>query len=334
MKRNGILVLGVLSAIFLSVVLWVSPLTVSAKQRLAFGGGPGGGTFQYFANGIASYVSKQIEDVEVSSEGTGGSAANLKLLHQGEIDFGIVYSGDIFLGRLGRLPKDPGKYDKVLAMAYLYGAPAHLVVLKDSGIRSVKDLAGKRVAVGNAGSGAALSAERFFEHLGIWGKVDRQFLGYSSAADAFKDRKIDAFWVMVGFPNSSIIQAASEDSIVLVDVAREAEESGFLKKYPFYTPVTIPGKTYAGVDEDVHTFEDSAIWCTNDRVDPQMVYNLLRVVFSPKGLKHMAATTKTAEAMTLKDGVRGIITPLAGGAARFWEEQGTPIPESIRPEKK
>ena len=86
-----------LSLAIAAALVAAAPLAAEAqkKQRLAFGGGPTGGTFQYFANGIAIMLSKKIPNLEVSSEGTGGSAENLKRLDSGEVDFGIVYSGDL-----------------------------------------------------------------------------------------------------------------------------------------------------------------------------------------------------------------------------------------------
>ena len=157
------------------------------------GGGPTGGTFNTFTNAMAVYVPKHLTDVKISSVGSGGSVENVKRVHSGESDFGLCYAVDLALGAKGKLPKDETKYDGTRVMGFLYGAPAQLVVRADSGYKSAKDLVGKRVAVGNAGSGAAASAERFFRHLGVWDNFKPQFLGYSPAASAFKDGKIDAF---------------------------------------------------------------------------------------------------------------------------------------------
>ena len=112
-------------------------------DRLSFSGGPEGGTFQYFSNGIAIRLSKNIPDVEVSNTASAGSLENLRRVNSGEADFGIVYSGDTFLGREGRLTNDTRKYENVYAMAYLYGAPAHLIVKEGSGINKVADLEGQ-----------------------------------------------------------------------------------------------------------------------------------------------------------------------------------------------
>ena len=93
----------------------------------------------------------------------------------------VVYSGHVWLGRNGKMKNDPKKYENVLAVAWLYGAPAQMVVRADSGIKSVKDLAGKKVGVGNAGSGAFANCELFFSHMGVWDKIERNAMGYNDA---------------------------------------------------------------------------------------------------------------------------------------------------------
>ncbi|MBU1194202.1 MAG: TAXI family TRAP transporter solute-binding subunit [Proteobacteria bacterium] len=317
-------------AVVLILALAVGGSALAAKKRLAFGGGPTGGTFQYFANGIAILLSKNIENLEVSSEGTGGSAENLKRLNSGDVDFGIVYSVDLFLGSKGELPKDAKQYAKVRPMAYLYGAPAQLAVLKSSGITDPMQLEGRKVAVGNAGSGAALSAQRYFEALGIWSKMQPQFLGYSAAASALGDGKIDGFWVLVGYPNASIIEAGTTNDILLLDLDKAGRESGFYDKFSAYSATSIPAGTYKGQNADINTFQDSTLWCAREQLNAETVYQALKVVFSAEGLEHMLKAHKAAGEMSVPNGIKGVPLPLHPGADKFWAEQGVQIPDAIK----
>ncbi len=330
MKRGNFIFL---LAGFLAVFFCMSFDKADAQRKafLAFGGGPTGGTFNYFANGMAIYLGRHIPNLEMSSEGSGGSGENLRRLNAGQIDYGIVYSGDAFLGRQGQLPQDTTNYENVMSVAYLYGAPAQLVVRARDEITSAKQLAGKRVAVGNAGSGAALSAERFFRHIGIWEEMTPQFLGYSPAASAFRDGHIDAFWVLVGYPNASVIEAATQSRISLVDVHKDALESGFYEEYPFYAKTTIPGETYRNVDNPVDTFQDSTFWCAGKDVDEEIVYESVKTIFSPEGLRHMLTAHGAAREMSIENGTMGASVPFHPGAYRFWKEQGIDIPEELRP---
>jgi len=302
--------------------------TAMGLDRLAFSGGPEGGTFQYFSNGIAIRLSKNLSDVEVSNMASAGSLENLRRVNSGEADFGIVYSGDTYLGRNGRLTNDTRKYENVWAMSFLYGAPAHLIVKADSGIDKVADLEGKRIAVGGAGSGAAGAAERYFTSLGLWDKMNVEFLGYSKAASALGDNLIDAFWVFAGYPNSSVIQAAASNKIKILSVVEAGKAAGFFDDYPFYTELTIPAGTYSGVDYDVSSFQDSALWVAGAHVKPEVVYQSLNDIYSKEGLAYMVKVKSTAKSMSVKDGLQGVVTPVHPGAAKFWEEHGLTLTEA------
>ena len=301
---------------------------IAAKTRLGFGGGPEGGTFQYFSNGIASRLSKMQPDLEVSNMASAGSVENLRRANSGEIDFGISYSGDTYLARNGRLTNDTTVYPNIMAMAFLYGAPAHLVVLDGSGINKVADLVGKRIAVGGAGSGAAAAAQRYFSAIGLWDKMNIEFIGYSKAAAAIGDGLIDAMWVFAGFPNSSVIQAAASNKIKLLSTWETGEKGGAFEQYPFYAPLTIPKGTYSGVDYDVKSFQDSALWVAGKHVDPKYVYEALANIYTKEGLSYMVKVKSTAKSMSVESALTGIVTPVHTGAQKFWKEQGLTLTDA------
>jgi uncharacterized protein len=219
MSRKFKLYCLMITVIF-GAALLTTPLVSEAQKtaRLAFSGGPDGGTFQFFSNAISSRLSRNMANVEISNMASAGSVENLRRVDSGDADFGIVYAGDLFLALNGKLTGDTRIYKNNLSMAYLYGAPAQLLVLEGSGIKSVAELAGKRVAVGPAGSGAAASAQRYFTSVGLWDKFTVEYIGYSQGASALGDRLIDAMWVFAGFPNASVIQAAASNQIRLLDL--------------------------------------------------------------------------------------------------------------------
>ena len=117
-----------------------------AKQRVLFGGGPAGGTFQVVANSIQVFKPiKEVKEFKVQAQSSGGSTEHLRKTNTGRQQMSVVYSGHVYQGRHGLLSNDTRKYENVLAVASLYGGPAQLVVHKGSGIKSTKDLAGKKV---------------------------------------------------------------------------------------------------------------------------------------------------------------------------------------------
>ncbi len=323
--KKGMAVLTLAAAFLAATLLLSTGVSMASKARLAFSGGPDGGTFQYFSNAISSRLSKNLENVEVSNMASAGSLENLRRVDSGEVDFGIVYAGDLYLGAIGLLTNDDKNYVNAQSMAYMYGAPAHLLVLEESGIDAVSGLEGKRVAVGPAGSGAAASAQRYFTALGLWDKMKVEFIGYTEGASALGDRKIDAMWVFAGFPNSSVIQAAASNKIKLLSLVEAAKDSPFFTEHPYYAEVIIPAGTYSGVDYDVFSVQDSAIWVTGKHITEDIIYNALVDIFSEEGLAYMRSVTKAAEAMKVEDGNYGIATPLHAGAVKYWTEKGLTI---------
>jgi hypothetical protein len=322
------LLLSLVAALAITVGLAVDE--AAAKDfKAKVGGGPTGGTFNTFANAMAVYVPKNLEGVKLSAVGSGGSVENVKRVSSGESDFGLCYAVDSALGRGGKLPKDPTKYDGTRALGFLYGAPAQLVVRADSGIKSAMDLKGKRVAVGNAGSGAAASAERFFRHLGVWDNFNPQFLGYSAAASAFKDGKIDAFWVLVGYPNRSIIEASVQVDINLIDVGKDADDYDFYAAYA-YIPITIPAGTYGEGMPECKTFQDATFLCANAEVPADAVYDIMKTLWNEEGMAAMVAAKKTFKTMTLENAFDGASIPLHPGAVKFWEEMGKTVPDNLK----
>ncbi len=303
------------------------------RVRQAFGGGPVGGAFQTFANAMALIIADADPNLEVAAEGTGGSAENLRGVDANDFQYGIVYAADMYLGREGQLPEDPNRYTNVKPVASLYGGVIHLVVSQASGIQSVADLPGKRIALGNAGSGAALSAERYFRHLGLIDQMQIEYLGYSQAAAAMGDGQLDGFWILAAFPNASVTEATTFTPIRLIDVYNPGVEAGFFEAFPFYSERTLLGGAYPGVDEDVPSFQDTAILVSNGDVPEEMVYNAVKAIFSEDGLRRMREAHPAAAEMTLEDGVKGIPIPLHPGAYRFWQEVGTEVPETIQPEQ-
>ena len=306
--------------------------TIATERTLLFSGGPDGGTFQYFSAGISEYLSKEIDGYMILNESSAGSVENLKRLNNREADFGITYSGDLYLGRNGRLRNNPRQFRNVHALAYLYGAPAHLVVLNDRQINSVSDLVGKKVAIGASGSGAAASAQRFFESMSVWGKIEPQYLGYSEGAAALGDGLIDALWVFAGYPNSAVIQAASSNKIKLLQTYSEAKKNGKLfEDFPFYSKVVIPADTYQGVDYEVVTIQDSALWTAGRHLPGDFVEKAVQLIYQSKGLAHLVSLKSTAKAMSIDSGLTGIVTPVHKGAQSFWESKGKTLSaEQIR----
>ena len=318
MKSKQLLIIG-----FIAVLSMAFCQAAFAKDRVVFGGGPAGGTFQVVANAIQVYKPiKDAADFKVQAQSSAGSVENLRKTDAGRQQMSVVYSGHVYLGRNGMMKNDTKKYENVLAVAWLYGAPGQLVTRAGSGIKSVKDLVGKKVGVGNAGSGAFANCELFFSHMGVWDKIERNAMGYNDAAQAFGNNQLDAFWLFTAFPSGAVIMAAQTNDIAMVDLDADAKASGFYDKYPYFAKLSVPAGTYKGVDTDTGSFQDSALWVANSKVSADVVYEMLSLIYTDKGLAHMVAQKKTFKKMALATGADGIVTPFHPGAEKFWKDKG------------
>ena len=310
------------------IIMMSSPVLSQKEPMLPydyyFSGGPDGGTFKFFAHGITDY-SNSLMDFKIKTYPSAGSVDNLQKVNNRSADLGITYSGDLYLGRNGMLGGSRSRqYRNVYALAYLYGAPAHLVVLKDSGINSIADLSdGKKVAIGKVGSGAAAAGERLFRNMDIWREIKPQYLGYAEGAEALIAKQVDALWVFSGFPNAAVTRSASMKNIKLISVYDEAKEkNGFFEDFPFYQKVIIPAGTYKGVDYDVISYQDSTLLTAGRHVPADNIEELLNTIYTDKGLEYLVSMKSTAKAMSLESGLIGIVTPMHRGAIAFWESKG------------
>ena len=321
MKKSFPVILA-LSIMLIVAMTFTGP--VHAKQLIIFAGGPAGGTFQVVAQAIATYKPVKALPYNIKVQSSGGSTENLRRVNSGKAHFGTVYSGHVFAGRNGLMVNDPTKYENVLAVAYLYEAPAQLIVRDGSGIESAMDLEGKKVGVGNAGSGAYSYCEMFFTHLGIWDKIERNAMGYNAAADAFGNNQLDAFWLFTAYPSSAVIQAATMNDIALVNLDADAKKYGFYDKYKNFEPWDIPTSDgrYRGVEKDVPSFVDTTLLVASKDAPDALVYGMLKEVFTDEGLAWMVSQKKTFKAMSVEKGVKGVATPLHPGAEKFWKEKG------------
>jgi TRAP transporter TAXI family solute receptor len=321
MLKRGFIYLFIILPLVAGIASVQSCKKKTGGKAFRFAGGPSGGTFQYYTGAITT-LSREIKEIKVLASSSAGSIENIRLIDSGKAQFAIAYSGHVYAGRNGMLKDDKKKYENVLALAYLYGAPAQLLVDKKLGISRAEQLKGKRVGIGNVGSGAAANAVIFFTEIGILKDIKAKNLGYRSAGTAMRNGQLDAFWVFAGFPNASVHETALQKDVVLLNVYDDAKEAGLFNKYPYFEKVTIPAHTYRGQRKNILSFQDAALWVANRDVPADIIYRLLEIVFSEKGIKQMVDNHKSAKGMSIKSGIKGVVTPLHPGAEKFWTEKG------------
>ncbi len=285
-------------------------------------GGPTGGTFQNIAAGIARLLDGEMPALRVRSIHSGGSVDNLFQVERGGNEVALVYSGDAYLGSRGELRRGESATVHVLALAKLYGAAAQLVVLADSDVYSPSELRGRRIAIGNPGSGSALAALRYFHSLGIWEDVIPIYIGFDMGLEDLRQRNVDAVWMLVGVPNLSLRKFGQDVSIRLLDLIDELGAGTLAGAHPYYSLARIPAGTYPGQAQDVSTFQDDALLVANQRMDEKFVHALLNIIFSDKGVAALRTADPAAAGLDARRGAESVAIPLHPGAERYWREKG------------
>ncbi|MCP3667845.1 MAG: TAXI family TRAP transporter solute-binding subunit [Gammaproteobacteria bacterium] len=289
--------------------------------------GTGGVTGVYYPTGsaICRLVNKGRKEhgVRCSVESTGGSVYNLNTIRAGELDMGVAQSDWQFHAYNGTSRfKDAGPNKELRAVFSVHPEPFTVVARADSGIKTFADLKGKRVNIGNPGSGQRGTMEVVMEAMG-WKKSDFSLASELKSAEQSKalcDNKIDAIVFTVGHPSGSIKEATTSCDTVLVSVTGAAIDK-LVAKNDYYRTATIPGGMYRGNPDDTKTFGVGATFVSSTKVPADTVYQVVKGVFtnfdSFRKLHPAFANLKKEE--MIKD---GLSAPLHDGAKKYYKEAG------------
>ncbi len=289
--------------------------------------GTGGVTGVYYPTGgaIARLVNKgkKVHGLRATVESTGGSVYNLNAIAAGELDMGVAQSDWQYHAYNGTSKfKEQGPNKKLRAVFSIHSEPFTVVARADSGIKTFTDLKGKRVNIGNPGSGQRGTMEVVMEALG-WTKKDFKLASELKSAEQSKalcDNKIDAMVFTVGHPSGSIKEATTSCDSVMVSV-EGPEIDKIVADNSYYKKAFVPGGMYKGTDADTNTFGVAATFVTSSDVPEETIYQIVKAVFENfdqfKKL-HPAFATLDKKAMTSE----GLSAPLHDGAARYYKEAG------------
>ncbi|MCA0940219.1 TAXI family TRAP transporter solute-binding subunit [Yangia mangrovi] len=298
-----------------------------AQEQTFISIGTGGVTGVYYPTGgaICRLVNRGRSEhgIRCGVESTGGSVFNINAIRGGELEFGVAQSDWQYHAYNGTSRfEEQGPYEGLRAVFSVHPEPFTVVARADAGIETFEDLKGKRVNVGNPGSGQRGTMEVLMDKLG-WTMDDFAVASELQAAEqsqALCDNNIDAMVYTVGHPSGSIQEATTACDSVLVDVEGEAVDE-LVADNPFYRTATIPGGMYRGNDEDTHTFGVGATFVTSEDVPEEVVYQVVKAIFDNidqfRGLHPAFANLDPKEMATA-----GLSAPLHPGAERYFREAG------------
>ena len=301
-----------------------APLPAAAQQKFVTIG-TGGVTGVYYAVGgaICRLVNKDRvkTGIRCSVESTGGSVYNVNAIKSGELDFGMTQSDVQYQAYNGTGSfKEPDK--DLRAVFSVHPEPFTLVARKEAGITKFSDLKGKRVNVGNPGSGTRSAMEELLAAEGM--KVSDFALASELKADehgpALCDNKIDAFFYGVGHPSANIQDPTTTCGAKLVPLSDPAIDA-LVAAHPYYAKVSIPGGLYANNSQATPTYGVTATMVTSAKEPADVVYTITKAVFENldefKKL-HPAFAHLDAQQM-IKN---GLSAPIHEGALRYYREKG------------
>ena len=294
----------------------------SGASKMTMGTGGTSGTYYAFGGVLSQYI-KNNAGIEVIVVSTDGSKANIESIDSGDYQLGTVQSDVMAYAWEGtRSFEDSGKIDSFRVVGGLYAESVQLVTM-DPEIKSVADLKGKSVSIGAPNSGVWFNAMDVLSAAGLTeADIKPQYQSFADSADALKDGKIDAAFIVAGAPTAAITELCTTNSAYLVPIDGEVADK-LMADSPYYTTYTIPAGTYAGQDEDVVTVTIKATLIVSADASEDDVYNLTKAIFD--NTEAIAAENGKGAELSVENATSGMTAPFHAGAAKYFAEKGVTV---------
>ncbi len=287
----------------------------SGQKFINIATGGTAGTYYPIGGAMAEIMNKAIPGMNASAQSTGASVANINMLKDGSVDLAIVQNDITYYAANGVEMFKDKKMDNLRGIATLYPETCQIVTLADSGIETVADFRGRRVAVGAAGSGAEANARQIMEAYGVtYADITVQYLSFGEASNALKDGNVDVAFVTAGYPTAAIQDIASQRKIRLIPVDT-AQADRLIAKYPFYTKTKIPAGTYAGFDSDVSAVSVMAMLVATDKLEDSLGGEITKALFT--NLERLQSAHSVGKLITKEGAMNGMPVKMNGGAEQF-----------------
>jgi hypothetical protein len=323
-----ILILAV--ALMFGFTLFMGTAPTSAQAKTTFVTiGTGGITGVYYPTGgaIAKIVNEKREEygIRCTVESTGGSVFNVNAIMSGDLEFGVVQSDRQYQAVNGLAEwAEAGPQKDLRAVFSIHPESVTLVATVDSGAKDIKDLVGKRVNIGNPGSGQRQNSIDALEAVGIdWEKdIKAEGVKAAEAPGLLQDGRLDAFFYTVGHPSGAIKEAtAGKTKVRFVSITGPGIDK-LLAKYPYYAKAYVPVDLYEGAvnDKNVDTFGVKATFVTSAKVPDKVVYAVTKEVF--ENFDSFKKLHPAFEVLTKEGMLEGLSAPIHPGAMKYYKEVG------------
>lgn len=301
------------------------------RQFIRFGGGSAGGSWFPTVGGLSSYLSTYIDGLNVTAIATGGSVDNNRQARQGNLDTWLTHSLTAFENWSGTgLFDGQGEWHGFRLISGVYENHHHFVTLESSDIETFEDLRGKKVCMGNTGSGGAVNSENILKALGIWEDVDAIYMTWDEAGRALMNGQIDAMGASSA-PLPAVVTLDAQRDIKLIEPT-DREFQQIFEAFPSYAQSTIPGGTYSSVPEDTESVSFLVYWAVREDLPNDVVIDMLTVALDPDNREDLANIHDNLATIGpyLKP-MRTFPVPLHPGAVEYYRNQGLTVPEENLP---
>lgn len=290
--------------------------SVGVKSRfVTIATGGASGPYNIIATTLADIYSKQL-GTNSKTQTTGASVENLNLLAQKKVEMAFLMS-DVFTDGLNGTGSFPNKIENVAQVAALYPNYVQIVASKRSGITTIEDLKGKRVATGAQNSGVEVNARNLLAGFGIsYNDIKVDYLGYAEAADALKAGKLDAAFLTSGLPNSALMELQQGFDLQIVAIPAQGVEK-LAESKPYFSALAIPANTY-GNAEPIPTAAIKNALAVRADLSEDDVYLLTKTFF--ESLPQLQTAHQAANAINVNEAQQGLVAPLHAGAKRYYDE--------------
>lgn len=280
-------------------------------------GGSSGVYYQVGAT-MAQMLGREL-DADTSTQATGASAENINLITDGNAEVAFSMGDAVVQAMEGTGPFEGNVRDNLTAIGALYPNHVQIVTTAGSGIESVEDLAGKRVAVGDVGSGTELNAQMILGAYDMsYEDIQEDYLSFAEAIDQMRNGQVDVAFVNSGLPNAAITDLATTTDVTLVPIDGEPRDRLF-EEYEFFGESTVSADTY-DMAGDVSTVAITNQLLVSPELSEDAVYDITRVLFD--NLDELHNSHNAAREIELDSVQDGLVAPLHPGAERYFEEQG------------
>jgi TRAP transporter TAXI family solute receptor len=260
---------------------------------------------------------------------SGASVSNAKAIGDGNAQAAIMQNDVAYYAYNGLYMFKGNPIKKLRGVAALYPETVQFVVRADSDIKSLQDLAGKKVAIGAPGSGTAVAAEQILKAAGVWDKIQKVNQKFSQAAQALKLGQIDAAVIVSGAPTPAITQIAVTTPVRVLPIPDDVLNKLKSEGYIFYVRQVLPKDTYKGMTEDTPTLAVKAILVVSSDLPDDVVYEMTKVLFD--NVDQLRAVHQKAKYISLDTALDGMSIPLHPGAYKYYKEKGLSVSDNIKP---